>query len=340
MGVVNTFFPPYSFRVVSKPAEVAQVVPFSEREFWAELPGAWHPLCGSFYTSGWSFEWHDFTAAQRVEWGRSFHPDGLEVCLNLLGEGSVAQKKNRQIVRPDSAALYFRGEGALPGWREAGQRHQFLTAEFSVDFIRRNLPAGVGQVRPFLRRILDAPSPVSAHDPGQPLTPRLRLLVAALRSPPVSGAARALWFHAKVLEVAAELFFDHSAEAALFCTRQTRAAQERVEKAAVLIRENLEEPLTLEELGRRVGCSPFYLSRTFSKETGQTIPQYLRQLRLDRAAELLKGGKLNVTEAALEVGYNSLSHFSQAFHQQFGCCPGLYPMATRTQQAVRRGFKA
>ena len=28
----------------------------------------------------------------------------------------------------------------------------------------------------------------------------------------------------------------------------------------------------------------------------------------------------------MEVGYNSLSHFSQAFHQTFGCCPGLYPI--------------
>jgi len=40
-----------------------------------------------------------------------------------------------------------------------------------------------------------------------------------------------------------------------------------------------------------------------------------------------------VTEAALEVGYASPSHFSQAFHEAFGCCPGLYPIATPTQKA-------
>jgi len=40
-----------------------------------------------------------------------------------------------------------------------------------------------------------------------------------------------------------------------------------------------------------------------------------------------------VTEAALEVGYNSLSHFSSAFHETFGCCPGLYPLKTPTQKA-------
>ncbi|MEI8080957.1 MAG: helix-turn-helix transcriptional regulator, partial [Actinomycetes bacterium] len=67
-------------------------------------------------------------------------------------------------------------------------------------------------------------------------------------------------------------------------------------------------------------------SRTFSREMGLTIPQYLRQIRMERAAELLKSGKCNVTEAALEVGYNSLSHFSHAFCETMGCCPGLYPL--------------
>jgi len=80
-----------------------------------------------------------------------------------------------------------------------------------------------------------------------------------------------------------------------------------------------------------VGCSPFHLSRTFSQVTGQTIPQYVRKLRMEKAAELLQSGRFNVTEAALEVGYSSLSHFSQAFCQVIGCCPGLYPLQKRTR---------
>lgn len=307
--------------------------PFSERPFWQAWPGAWHPLCGSFAGLGWSFEWHDFEPAARVEWGRSFHPQGLEVCLNLSGAGRLVTKKAELDVRPESAALYVSGDAPLAAWREAGQRHQFLTAEFSVDFLRRNLPQGLGQVRPFVQRILDAKKPASAVDASQPLTPRLRLLVAALRSPPVSGAARTMWFTAKVYEVAAELFFDHTAEEALFCTRQTHVAQERVEKAAALVRTHLAEPLTLEELGQRVGCSPFYLSRTFTEQMGMTISQFLRQVRLERAAELLRSGKFNVTQAALEVGYSSVGHFSTAFHETFGCCPGLYPLQMPAQQA-------
>ena len=67
-----------------------------------------------------------------------------------------------------------------------------------------------------------------------------------------------------------------------------------------------------------------------------TIPQYVRQIRMERAAELLLAGRHNVTEAAMEVGYSSLSHFSKAFCTTIGCCPVLFPKAT----ALVEKFKA
>ena len=136
-----------------------------------------------------------------------------------------------------------------------------------------------------------------------------------------------MWFQCKALELAAQLFF-RPPEGEFFCTRAQRAARERVERVRTILRERVSNPPPLEELGRMVGCSPFYLSRLFSQEAGMTIQQYGRQVRMERAAELLRTGKCNVTEAALEVGYNSLSHFSSAFHETFGCCPGLYPIKT------------
>ena len=87
------------------------------------------------------------------------------------------------------------------------------------------------------------------------------------------------------------------------------------------------EPADAGNIGAEVGCSPFYLSRIFSREVGHTIPQYLRNVRMERAAELLRTGRYNVTEAATEVGYSSLSHFSKAFCETIGCCPVLYPVA-------------
>jgi AraC-like DNA-binding protein len=154
----------------------------------------------------------------------------------------------------------------------------------------------------------------------------LRKSIERLRLPPVAGPAVTLWYQSKALELMAECFFAPAPNEGGIGVRQQQVSRQRVERVIEILSQRLAEPPGLEELGREVGCSPYYLSRTFSREMGMTIPQYLRQIRMERAAELLKSGKFNVTEAALEVGYNSLSHFSHAFCETMGCCPGLYPL--------------
>lgn len=169
--------------------------------------------------------------------------------------------------------------------------------------------------------------------PPERLVVTLHQLVEGLRHCPVFSPAQETWFRAKALEVAAHLFF-RPAGGELLCTRTQRLARERVEKAKLVLLDRMQDPPTLEELARTVGCSSFYLSRQFAQAGGLTMQQFLRQIRMERAAELLRTGTCNVTEAALEVGYNSMSHFSSTFHETFGCCPGLYPLRTEAQQAI------
>jgi AraC-like DNA-binding protein len=328
---------------VSKPAkrqiengdesEPAIAPAFTERPAWRAVGDGWRHLHGSVRGAGVSFEWHDFkTSGEEFDWGKSFHPGSVEVCLNLEGEGSVGFNKQEAAFIPLTAGFYRRGEQILRAIRSANQRHQFLTVEMSFEFLRRHLGEFVTSLHPLVREIVSGQSERSVVAPPRRLTSRQQQLLASLREAPVLALAQSVWYRAKALEVAAEFFFIAPGEQELFCQRQQRISAERVEKAVAVLREKLSGPPTLEELGRAVGCSPFHLSRTFSMVTGMTIPQYTRQLRLERAAELLKSGKFNVTEAALEVGYSSLSHFSQAFHETFGCCPGLYPLRTPTQK--------
>src|SRR5258707_1260908 len=133
-------------------------------------------------------------------------------------------------------------------------------------------------------------------------------------------------FHPRSLEFVAHFLFEPK-DPEFFCMRKKRVARDRMERTKELLARDLANPPSLEMLGQEVGCSPFYLSRIFSREVGLTIPQYLRNIRMERAAELLRSGRFNVTEAAIEVGYSSLSHFSKAFCETIGCCPVLYPAA-------------
>jgi AraC-like DNA-binding protein len=306
---------------------------FTERPLWRAVGDGWRHLHGSVRGAGVSFEWHDFTAHREFDWGKSFHPGSVEVCLNLEGDGHVAFNKNEIAFAPLTAGFYRRGEQELRATRAADQRHQFLTVEMSFEFLRRHLGEFVTSLHPLVREVVAGQSEKSAVAMPTRLTSRQQQLLASLRDAPVLALAQSVWYQAKALEVAAEFFFVAPGEQELFCQRQQRISGERVEKVVAVLREKISSPPTLEELGRAVGCSPFHLSRTFSAATGLTIPQYVRQLRMEHAAELLKSGKFNVTEAALEVGYASLSHFSQAFHEAFGCCPGLYPLKTPTQKS-------
>jgi AraC-like DNA-binding protein len=305
--------------------------PFSEAESWKSIAATWKQLYGGFSTVGLSFEWHEFRLERPFEWGSTFHPDSLELCLNLEGRGSVKAQDEIAEVEEMTAVFYATGKRGLEATRDPSGLHRFITIEFSRSFLERHLPADAKGMHSVVSRFLkgDDKADISGV---QPLSRAQVEFIRTLRLPPVFVWAQVPWYIGKALELAALYFFQPAEQEELFCRRQNVIAQSRVEKVRKIIRDNLATPPTLQEIARQVGCSPFYLSRTFSKETGNTIPQHIRQLRMERAAELLKSGKFNVTEAALEVGYSSLSHFSQAFHDTFGCCPGLYPLSFPIKQ--------
>jgi AraC family transcriptional regulator len=308
---------------------------FTERTAWQPFGTGWRPLHGTVAGSGVSFEWHDFKTQQAFDWGQSFHPGTVEICLNVEGEGTVASGDSEISFVPMTVGFYRRGQQPLRAARQASQRHQFLTIEMSFDFLREHLGDYVTSLHPLVRDVMAGRPNKSAVAPVTHLGSRHQQLLSSLRQAPVLAVAQTVWYQAKALEAAAEFFFAARDNHELFCHRQKRLSSERIEKVIALLSKNLAAPPPLEEIGRAVGCSAFHLSRTFSASAGMTIPQYLRQLRMERAAELLRSGKFNVTETALEVGYSSLSHFSQAFHETFGCCPGLYPLKTPTQKEIR-----
>ena len=310
--------------------ETPSAATFSEASAWRDVGAGWQKIFGSFRGVGYSIEWHDFLAKREFDWAPSFHPDCVELCLNLSGNGFVAGNGSRTEFTPSTAGFYYRRKEPLTGKRVAGERHQFLTVEFSGPFLAKHFAETKGMLHPTVRAAMEGYSCENATSATVRLTAPQLQLISTLRQPPVYAAAQPVWYQCKALELAVTFLVKPEEE--FFCTRQQRLAQERVEQVIFLLRQNLAEPPTLEELGKKIGCSHFYLSRIFSAQTGQTMTQYLRQLRMEQAAELLKSREFNVTEVALEVGYSSLSHFSAAFHQTFGCCPGLYPLKTPTQK--------
>jgi len=301
--------------------------PFSEAPAWRGVGAGWRPLFGDFRSLGFSFEWHDFQTDHELKWSRSFHPGSLELCLNLDGQATLADVRQAVELRAMTSAFYFQGEPPLVAWRQAHDQHRFITVEFAAEFLKQHLQGEARYLHPCVQSVVEGSARKSVVTVPEPMRTGFIQVVESLQQCPVFKPAQATWFRCKALELAAQSFFCPP-EGELFCTRQQRVACERAARVREILGQRLADPPSLEELGRQVGCSPFHLSRQFSATTGLTIQQFLRQARLERAADLLRTGRHNVTETALAVGYNSLSHFTVAFREAFGCCPGLYPLKT------------
>ena len=77
-------------------------------------------------------------------------------------------------------------------------------------------------------------------------------------------------------------------------------------------------------LARELGCTPNYLSLTFSRQTGETLTECLHRLRMRRARDLLETTQLKVVEITQACGYGHPSYFIARFREQFGSTPRHY----------------
>ena len=90
----------------------------SEEVAWGKTDGGWQHLHGAA-DQGYSLEWHDFAAGAELDWASSFHPGGLEICLNLSGQGTVRDGTRVLEFAPLMAGFSHRRPGGTAGQRLA-----------------------------------------------------------------------------------------------------------------------------------------------------------------------------------------------------------------------------
>ena len=90
------------------------------------------------------------------------------------------------------------------------------------------------------------------------------------------------------------------------------------------IQQHYREALRLEDVSSAAGFNATYFSTLFKKETGQNFVDYLTDLRIGKAKELLSGEDLSVQDVAEMVGYQDLKYFSKLFKKLTGVSPSDY----------------
>ena len=96
---------------------------------------------------------------------------------------------------------------------------------------------------------------------------------------------------------------------------------DRTEAAKTYLASRMSERVTLDDVARAVHVSPFHFARLFQQQTGVPVHRYLMRLRLRASLEQLADGADDITAIALELGFSSHSHFTDAFRREFGHPP-------------------
>ncbi len=103
--------------------------------------------------------------------------------------------------------------------------------------------------------------------------------------------------------------------------------EQLVEKAVRYVEENMQRSdLTVEEMSRSMGMSRVHLYKKILALTGKTPIEFIRVLRLKRAAQYLRESQLSVAEIAYKLGFNNPKYFSKYFREEYGISPSDYQM--------------
>ncbi|MBE7103708.1 helix-turn-helix transcriptional regulator [Bacillus cereus] len=95
----------------------------------------------------------------------------------------------------------------------------------------------------------------------------------------------------------------------------------KIKRAEEILLQQMDSPPSLLELAKKVDLNDYKLKLGFKELFGTSAFAYLREKRMEQAMLLLLSGTSNVTETAVAVGYNNVSHFSESFKKKYGINP-------------------
>ncbi|WP_321529903.1 AraC family transcriptional regulator [uncultured Desulfuromonas sp.] len=158
-----------------------------------------------------------------------------------------------------------------------------------------------------------------------PTTALMNAILHQIQACPYQGKTGALYLESKAIELLShklEQLYPSAMRHDKGSCALKAADRERVVHVAEMLVADLENPPDMALLARSAGLSRSKLHRCFRQTYGVSPFEYLRNHRLQTAMLLLQEGEINVTQAALSVGYTNLSYFAKAFKAMFGVAPG------------------
>lgn len=97
-----------------------------------------------------------------------------------------------------------------------------------------------------------------------------------------------------------------------------------VEKARQYVCDNVEKRIMLQDVAEYVCISPGYLSSLFKKQYSQNLVDYINEVKMERACELIREGRYRIYEISYRMGFENAYYFSRVFKRHIGMTPSEY----------------
>lgn len=121
------------------------------------------------------------------------------------------------------------------------------------------------------------------------------------------------WFQSKIANVCHNIL-----------TKKDESSVDIIKNAQLYIEENYSKDLILDDVSKELNISPYYFSKLFKKRTGSTFIEYLTNIRIEKAKQLLRNSSKSMKEICMEVGYSDANYFSRTFKKNVGVTPSEY----------------
>jgi len=107
-------------------------------------------------------------------------------------------------------------------------------------------------------------------------------------------------------------------------SKREESSNNVVDIAKEYIKQNYSKALSLDEVSYYVNISPYYFSKIFKEGTGENFIEYLTNIRIEKAKELLSTSDYSMKEICVMVGYSDPNYFSRSFKKNVGVTPTEY----------------
>ncbi len=107
-------------------------------------------------------------------------------------------------------------------------------------------------------------------------------------------------------------------------TKKEEHENQMIVKAKEYIRNHFQKDLSLDDVSRQLDLSPYYFSKLFKEEVGSNFVEYMTNLRMEKAKQLLLNDEMSMKEICSAVGYSDPNYFSRIFKKNTGTTPTEY----------------